>query len=88
MRDVVFVEVLAIVERLQPKLAKSFSLTIRSDDPIYANEAGEPNAIEAFLIKNGRGVADALCNICNIYQLCTTLESFGSAYSMQDRMRQ
>ena len=86
MRDVIFVEVFAVVEGFEPKLPESFTLAIRADDAVYANKASKPNAVEAFLIKNGGCIADALGDICReIVSLMFISAGLNMAYLMPDQ---
>ena len=63
MRNVIFMEVFAVVESLEPKLAKSFALGIRADDTIHTDKAGQSHAVEALLIEDCRGVANTFSHV-------------------------
>ncbi len=63
MRDVVFVEVFAVVEGLQPELTKSFALSVGAHYAVHTNETRESHAVEAFLIKDCGGIPDAFGHV-------------------------
>lgn len=63
MRDVVLVEVLAVVEGLEPELAEGFALRVGAHDAVEADEAREADAVEAVGIEDGGGVADAFGDV-------------------------
>lgn len=63
MRNVVFVEIFAVVEGLEPELAECFALRVRVDDAVLADEAGEADAVEAVGVEDGGRVADAFSNV-------------------------
>ena len=63
MRNVVFVEVFAVIEGFKPKLAKSFALSEGSNDAINADEAGQPNSVKTFGIEYGSSVSYSLGNV-------------------------
>ena len=62
-RNVVFVEVFAVVERLEPELAQCFALSVGPHDAVEADEAGKPYAVKALCIKDGGGVANTFSKI-------------------------
>ncbi len=61
--NVVFVEVFAVVEGLEPELAERLALGVGTHDAVHADEPGESDAVEAFLVEYGGGVADALGHV-------------------------
>ena len=62
--DVVFVEVLAVIDGLEPELAEGLALGVRADDAVEWGEAGQADAIEALGVEDGGGVADTFGHIC------------------------
>ena len=64
MGNVVLVEVLAVIDGLEPELAEGFALGVRSDDAVEGDEAGQADAVEAFGVEDGGGVADTFGHIC------------------------
>src|SRR2546421_8129964 len=63
MGNVVFVEVLPVIDRLEPELRQCFPLRVWPHNPIHANETCETDAVEAFSVEDGRRVADPFGNI-------------------------
>ena len=63
MRNVVLVEIFAVVEGFQPELAKGFALRIRADNSIKTDEAGEADTVESLGVKYGGGVSDTLSHV-------------------------
>lgn len=63
MRDVIFMEIFAVVEGLEPELAQGFPLGVGADDAVEADEAGEADAVEAVGVEDGSGVADAFGDV-------------------------
>lgn len=67
MGDVVFVEVFAVVHGFEPELAEGFALGVGADDAVEADEAGEADAVEAFGVEDGGGVADAFSDVYGLH---------------------
>lgn len=67
-RDVVFVEVLAVVGRLEPELTECFSLRVRAYYSVCSDETSKTHAIQAFGIEHSRGVPYTLSKICSFRQ--------------------
>lgn len=63
MRYVVFIEVLAVVQCLEPELAESLALGVGPDNAIQPDEASETYTIEAVGIEDSGGVADAFSKV-------------------------
>lgn len=63
MGDVVLVEVFAVVHGFEPELAEGFALGVGAHDAVEADEAGEADAVEAFGVEDGGGVADAFGDV-------------------------
>lgn len=64
MRNIVLIEERPVVCGLEPELTQCFTLGVRAYDAVHANEAGEADAVKAFGVEDGRGVADTLGKIC------------------------
>lgn len=64
MRDVAFVEVLAVVRSLEPELSQRFALGVRTYDAVGANEASEADTVEPLGVEYCRGVSYTLGKIC------------------------
>jgi hypothetical protein len=61
--NVVFVEIFAIVEGLEPELTERFALRVWAYDTVEADEAGEADAVKTLGVEDRGRVADAFCDV-------------------------
>lgn len=75
--DVVFVEVFAVVERLEPELAEGFALRVGAHDAVLTDEAREPDAVQPFGVEDGRCVPDTLGDVWRAMLASVTVKGEG-----------